>query len=274
MRVADALREAAQRLAETSDTARLDAELLMAHALEMSRSDMLLKAMEAPVAASFDALIARRDAHEPVAYITGTAEFYGREFAVTRDVLIPRGDSETLIETALEVNSKPGRVLDMGVGSGALLFTVLAECPAALGVGMDRSARAIIVAQRNAALLGVSDRAGLLQRDWSRAGWDYNLPKFDLILCNPPYVEKGADLAPNVRDYEPEEALFAGAKGLDDYRIVVPQLSRLLTDGGAAVLEIGVEQAGAVSALAQEQGFRSALSRDLAGRPRVLVLTR
>ena len=137
--VAEALREAAPTLAGVSDTARLDAEVLMAHALGVGRSDLLLRHMRDPAPPAFAPLAARRMAHEPVAYITGHQEFYGRDFRVTHDVLIPRGDSETLVNAALEAAPAPHRVLDCGTGSGALLLSVLAEREGAEGIGIDRS---------------------------------------------------------------------------------------------------------------------------------------
>jgi release factor glutamine methyltransferase len=272
MTVAHALREAAARLAATSDTARLDAELLMAHALGTSRSELLLRHMNAEVPYSFAGLVERRAAHEPVAYILGRKEFHGREFLVTPGVLIPRMDSETTVAAALEACPAPRRVLDCGVGSGALLLTVLAECPGASGTGVDRAPEALAAASANAALWGLSGRAQLLRRDWGEPGWADGLGTFDLVLANPPYVEADAPIAPDVRRWEPAGALFAGADGLDAYRALVPQLPGFLAEGGVAVLEIGAAQAGPVAAIAAGSGFASALRRDLAGRPRALVL--
>ncbi|GMM92064.1 peptide chain release factor N(5)-glutamine methyltransferase [Qipengyuania sp. MTN3-11] len=272
MTVAEALRAAAGRLAASSDTARLDAELLMAHALGISRSDMLLRGMGEGAPGSFDGLIDRRAAREPVAHILGWQEFYGRRFRVTRDTLIPRSDSEVLVDAALEIAPRASRVLDLGTGSGALLLSVLAETGAA-GIGTDRSEPALAVARENALGLGMAARASFERRDWRAEGWTAGLGAFDLILCNPPYVEDGADLEPNVRDFEPAGALFAGPEGLGDYRIVVPQLRELMTDGGIAVLEIGHRQAEAVSTIGRDNGFAVAARRDLGGRERVLVLT-
>ena len=286
MLVADALRAAAEALAPVSDTARLDAELLMAHALGLSRSDMLLRAMRDPAPEGFAALVDRRAAHEPVAYITGVAEFYGRSFAVSRDVLIPRPDSETLIEAALEWagGRERLRILDLGTGSGALLLTLLAELPFSTGEGIDASAAAANVARYNARVFdaegllpreGISRELGrhtIRRRDWRIAGWTDRLGTFDLIVSNPPYVEETADLDPQVRDFEPASALFAGPEGLDDYRILIPQLRALMRPGAVAILEIGAKQAAAVSALAQAAGFTAELRRDLAGRARALLL--
>jgi release factor glutamine methyltransferase len=270
--VAGALRAAAERLAGSSDTARLDAEVLMAHALGVSRSELLLRHMRDAVPQGFAALIDRRAAHEPAAYIVGEQEFYGRPFRVTPDVLIPRGDSEATLAAALEGAGETGRVLDLGVGSGALLLSFLAEKPGWEGVGIDRSAGALTVAGNNAERLGVEHRARLLRADWHVRGWRDVLGTFDRVIANPPYVEEAADIAASVRAYEPAGALFAGPKGLDDYRVLIPQLPALLTPGGAAAIEIGAAQADAVSDIAREAGFSADLRRDLAGRPRALIL--
>ena len=272
MIIAEALREAARRLAVTSDTARLDAEVLMAHVLGTTRSKLLLERLEEPCPAAFAALIDRRAVHEPVAYITGRQEFYGREFTVTPAVLIPRADSETVIEAALEVCPQPRRVLDCGVGSGALLVTALAERPGACGVGIDRSPAALAVAKENARAHLPQDACRMILADWTQPGWHAGLGRFDLVLANPPYVEADAKLAPSVRDYEPAGALFAGEDGLDDYRILIPQIPRLLAPGGRAVLEIGAKQGAAVSELAKAHGFLAGIKFDLAGRPRAVVL--
>lgn len=273
MTVGEAIRAAAERLAPVSDTARLDAELLMAHALGLTRSDMLLKAMRDPAPEGFPALVERRAGHEPVAYITGTAEFYGRTFMVEPGVLIPRSDSETLIEAALAAFPNPRRVLDLGVGSGALLLTMLAERPGAQGVGIDASGVAIDVTGENAIALGIANPWELHLRDWRNPGWADDLGSFDLILCNPPYVEDSAALDRQVADFEPASALFAGPEGLDDYRVLIPQLRALMNPGALAILEIGANQAEPVGALAQASGFAVELRRDLAGRPRALILT-
>lgn len=273
MTVAAALRAAALRLERTSDTARLDAELLMAHALGVSRSALLLRHMDDPVPDGFGALVDRRGLHEPLAYITGHQEFYGRDFAVSPAVLIPRADSETTVEAALAACPSPARVLDCGVGSGALLLTILAERPGAAGIGIDRSSEAIEVAAGNAVGLGIGNGCSLRLADWTRPGWADGLGRFDLVLANPPYVEDTAELAPDVRDYEPAGALFAGSDGLDDYRVLVPQLANLLASGGVAVVEIGATQAVAVTRIASCNGFSVRCIRDIARRPRVLVLT-
>lgn len=271
MTVALALREAAERLAATSDTARLDAELLMAHALGVTRSDLLLRYQRDASPPTFTPLVERRLAHEPVAYITGRQEFFGLPFHVTSDVLIPRGDSEVLVEAALAARPDARLVLDCGTGSGALLLAVLTHLPEAHGVGIDRSEAARVVAQGNAEALGLASRATLRLADWEQPGWADPLGgPFDLILANPPYVEDAAPLARSVREHEPAGALFAGADGLEAYRVLVPQLAGLLAPGGAALLEIGATQADAVSALAYDSGFSVICHRDLGDRERVL----
>jgi release factor glutamine methyltransferase len=261
-----------------SDTARLDAELLAAHLLGLGRMEMLAQMHDLSVPAGLDALIARRAAHEPVAYITGSQAFWDLELSVTPDVLIPRADSETLIEaaqTAFAGREPPERVLDLGTGSGALLLAALSLFPAARGLGMDASAAALTVAAGNAQALGFGSRAEMRRLSWRDADWTEGLAAagpFDLILCNPPYIESHAPLSPMVADYEPHEALFAGGDGLDDYRILLPALPGLLTAGGVAVFEIGYNQADSVGDLARDIGLTTRLSRDLAGNPRCLTL--
>ncbi len=271
--VADALRAATRQLAATGDTARLDAELLMAHALGTTRSDMLVRHMGDAVPQAFEALIARRATHEPVAHILGRQEFYGLPFAVSRDVLIPRADSETLVERALALRPKPQTVLDCGTGSGALLLAVLHHLPGARGVGIDRSKAALCVAEANAKSLGLESRATIVHADWDQPNWRGALPgPFDLVLANPPYVETTAQLAPDVRNFEPGGALFAGEAGLDAYRVLIPQIPALLAPGGTALVEIGATQADAVEAIANTAGLLTTVLPDLANRPRALQL--
>ncbi len=266
------LREAARLLTGLSDTPRLDVELLMAEALGVSRSDMLLCHHDSEVPARFAELLNRRLEREPVAYILGRQEFYGRDFAVTRDTLIPRADSETVVQAALDAARPDARVLDCGTGTGALLLTFLAECPQATGIGIDTSSGAGMVAAANVEALGLTGRAQIVRRDWNQPGWADDLGRFDLVIANPPYVEENADLQPDVRDFEPASALFAGPDGLDDYRVLVPQLPALLTENGVAVLEIGHRQAQSVSEVARNQGFTAEVHQDLGGRDRALVL--
>ena len=266
-----AVADAARQIEQLSDTPRLDAELLMAHALGISREQLLLNPpAEAPPL--FPALIERRLAGEPVAYITGRRGFWTIELEVGPGVLIPRPDSETLLEAAVEHfagASGPRRILDLGTGPGTLLLAALDQWPDASGIGIDRSEQALGYARRNARRLGMEDRAELRAGDWS-LGLE---GKFDLILCNPPYVPDGATLGPGVREYEPAEALFAGQDGLDCYRRLAPLLPRLLASGGVAAVEIGFDQAGAAGAIFAGQNLRISVCCDLAGRPRALILT-
>ncbi|MFM6931053.1 MAG: peptide chain release factor N(5)-glutamine methyltransferase [Novosphingobium sp.] len=272
MTVGLAIREAAEALDGKTDTARLDAELLMAHLLGVTRSDLLLRHMRDEVSEGYARLVMRRMRGEPVAYIIGEQDFYGHTLRVTPDVLIPRGDSEALVVAALAARPDARRVLDCGTGSGALLFAVLADLPEAEGVGIDSSPAALTVAQGNAEALGLVSRVTMAKADWHQPGWAAQLGQFDLILANPPYVEEAAELDVSVRDHEPASALFAGPEGLDDYRVLVPQLAGLLEPGGAALVEIGHRQDEAVSAIATAAGLSVALHRDLAGRPRVLEM--
>ena len=253
--------------------ARLDVEILMAHALGLSRSEMLMRQRDLAVPVGFAALIERREAAEPVAYIRGSQEFWGLDLAVTPDVLIPRGDSETLIEMAVDSfagRSAPKRILDLGTGSGALLLAALSVFAGAEGVGIDASLPALGVAGGNAEQLGFADRTSFRQLDWLDAGWPGDLGSFDLILCNPPYVETDAELDATVAEHEPHSALFAGADGLDDYRMLIPQIPTLLAPDGIAIFEIGCTQADAVSDLATKAGLSTEMRRDLAGNPRAL----
>ncbi len=271
------LRAASAELSAASPTPRLDAELLMAHALGMSRPDMLLRIDDMTAPPGFADLVARRAAQEPIAYITGTQDFWDLTLDVTPDVLIPRPDSETLIEAAQALLSAvpPRRIADLGTGSGALLLAALRIFSQAQGVGIDASAAAIGVARGNADRHGLSRRARFALADWRVAGWAAALEgPCDLILCNPPYVESGAAMPQSVAAYEPATALFAGPDGLDDYACLLPQLTALLAQGGTALFEIGAEQWSPLRDLAEQNGFDAALRRDLADKPRAIVLRR
>jgi release factor glutamine methyltransferase len=274
----DALRDATTALWTVSETPRLDAELLAAHGLQMDRKDMLMRVRDLAAPGSFANMISRRMAHEPVAYITGTQAFWDIDLNVTPDVLIPRSDSETLIEAAQKSFAGtvgPRRILDLGTGSGALLLAGMSLFPDAAGTGVDASAAALAVAQGNSDKLGFGTRTKFHLGNWRSARWRDGLEvPFDLILCNPPYVENTAILAPMVREYEPHSALFAGVEGLDDYRILLPQILDLLSPDGIAVFEIGHTQAQSVGALAAKAGLHSELRRDLAGNPRCLTMRR
>ncbi len=271
-RVSEALRDAARMFEQTSDSARLDAELIMAYQLGVSRSQMLLTRMDAACPEGFLDNCKRRMAQEPVAYILGEQEFFGLPFKVGPGVLIPRSDSEVLVETALDLVGEIGSVLDLGTGSGALLLAFLANRPGWSGVGVDQSSEALQYASQNAERLGQANCSKWLRFDWRKSDLAELAASFDLILCNPPYVETDAALARDVKDYEPASALFAGADGLDDYRILIPRIRELMRDGAVAIFEIGATQADAVGTLAKEHGFSPEIRKDLANRPRAVVL--
>jgi release factor glutamine methyltransferase len=263
------LTSAAQQLTATSDTPRLDAELLMAHALGVERDALLLRHLDDPVPAAFSPFLQRRLAHEPIAYITGTRAFWTIDLAVGPGVLVPRPDSETLIEAAIAHfwDRAPATVLDLGTGPGTLLLAALDQWPQARGLGVDASEAALGYARANAESLGLAERVEIRLGNWAD-GID---TRFDLILANPPYIGTEESLPPDVRDYEPGEALFAGPDGLDDYRRIVPDLPRLLAKGGIALLEIGHTQAEAVSALVSQHGLSPSVIPDLRGLSRVVA---
>ena len=247
---------------------RLDAEVLLAHLLGIPRLTMLLNPDCVIDAAAFEALVARRTAHEPVAYIIGTREFWSLDLAVNPGVLIPRPDSETLIEAAIAHfgDRAPGNILDLGTGSGALLLAALDVWPSAHGVGLDTSEAALTTARANAERL--NSHARIEHGSWAGTG-----DRFDLILCNPPYIAAAAQLPPDVVDWEPASALFAGPDGLDDYRLIAPLIGAQLTPGGVACIEIGADQQYSAAALFRAAGLTVVLRRDLAGLPRCLVVT-
>jgi len=269
MKLREALADAARRLTATSETPRLDAELLMAHALGVSREELLLRHLNNPAPPNFEELLARREQGEPVAYITGLRAFWTIELEVGPGVLIPRPDSETLIEAALEHFGEPGpaTILDLGTGSGALLLAALQQWPSARGVGLDTSIEAIRIARANVRRLGLRARARITSGGWLGLGGPH-----DLILCNPPYIPAGEKLPREVADYEPAEALFAGDDGLDDYRMIAPVLRPQLASGGIACIEIGAGQEHAVRKYFEAEGFSVSGRKDLAGHVRCLAV--
>lgn len=270
--LARALSRATNEIGRISDTPRLDAELLMAEALHIDRDRLILTPPQREAPNRFFEMVERRKAGEPVAYITGRRAFWNVELHVGPGVLIPRPDSEVLIASALEHfegTEGPKRVLDLGTGPGTLLLAALDLWPKATGVGVDVSRRALSYAASNARRLGMEARAKLNVGNWAEGIKE----RFDLVLCNPPYVAEDADLGPGVREYEPDEALFAGKEGLDAYRELGPQLPRLLNPGGLAAVEIGQDQAETVTELLAREGLSAKVANDLAERPRAILLT-
>ena len=270
MTAGEALARATQALqAYGIELAAREARLLMAHAQGRPVPDPSM-----PEPSGFRALVMRRCAREPMALIRGQKGFWSLDLEVSSATLVPRADSETLIEAALAACPGRGnirRVLDLGTGTGALLLAALSEFPAADGIGVDRSPEACALARSNAARTGFLRRADFVCGDWGSC----LRQEFDLVLANPPYVERGriAALMPEVSRYEPRRALDGGSDGLDAYREILPDLPRLLAPNGSAVLEIGLGQADRVTALAAASGLvLAACRRDLGGIQRALVL--
>jgi release factor glutamine methyltransferase len=223
-------------------------------------------------------LTARRVRREPMAYILGEREFWGLPFKVTPAVLVPRPDSETVIEAVVALmpdRARAWRILDLGLGSGCLLLTLLREYPRAHGVGLETSPEALAVAQENAQRLSVADRATLRAGDWRQSGWLDRLGSpFDLVVSNPPYVESAAleRLMPEVSAFEPRLALDGGLDGLDAYRTIAAAGPKLVTPGGLLVVEGGEGQAPDISRLFAAAGLRPlAPWKDLGGVERVVA---
>ena len=248
---------------------RREARILLAAAAGVSAAGLL--ALDEVDEAKFAPLLQRRAAREPMAYILGRREFWGLDFAVSPATLIPRPDSETLIEAVLAAGVKPRSVLDLGTGTGCLLLAALHEFPDAFGVGVDLSPDAAALARANAAALGMRS-GGISGRKLGHGAGR----EFDLVLSNPPYIVAAdvPQLMPEVARYEPLSALAGGADGLDAYRAIISALPRLLAPNGLAVLELGAGQAISVAQLAAEQDFSCSTRRSLDGIERAALLTR
>ncbi len=271
MKASDLLAEGTRRI----EAARIenpigDARQLLMHVTGWTRTGLAAdpdRAVDDGVAGAFRALVGRRADREPLSHLIGRRGFWTLELEVGRDVLDPRPDSETLIEAALDrfpERTAPLSVLDLGVGSGCLLLSFLAERPNATGVGVDLSPAALAVARRNAMSTGIADRVGLVCGCWGR-GIER---RFDLILCNPPYIESGVigGLAPEVSCHEPRLALDGGADGFAAYRAVAPEIARLLDPQGAAIVEAGAGQIDGIVALFAGEGLACCGQRkDLGG---------
>lgn len=270
MRVREALAWAATQLEAVPGVPRLDAERLMAAALDAEPGELMLSKLDEPAPPLFESYVRRRLADEPLPYITGRAGFWTIDLEVGPGALIPRADSETLIQSALDHFGAegPDTILDLGTGPGTLLLAALDQWPRARGLGIDRSETALAFAEINAARLGLAGRAAFRVGDWAEG----IVARFGLVLCNPPYIESGASLMRSVAAWEPPAALYAGPDGLDAYRALAAQIGQLVAPGGVACLEIGMGQEQAVTALFEPAGFTISSRTDLNGIPRCLVL--
>ena len=278
--VAAARRRLAQSFRDAGlDTPDLDARILVGHALALDHAALAAQAdrrLTDQEAEAIAALARRRLGREPVARIVGTKEFWGLPLALNADTLVPRPETETVVEAALaalgDVRGRALRVADLDTGSGALLLALLSEIPAARGVGTDISVAALRCARSNAAALGLAARASFVACDHG-AALDGG---FDLVVANPPYVASGdiAKLEPDVRDFDPERALDGGADGLAAYRAIAADARRLLARHGLLVLELGAGQLDAVRSLTAAAGLAPAAEcrSDLAGVPRALAV--
>lgn len=256
-------------------SAHLDARVLVGHALGMSSNEVFIESQRPLIDEELNrirALTARRQSREPTAYILGEREFWGLRFAVTPATLIPRPDSETVVEAVLHHLRKTARdvtILDLGVGSGCLLLSMLHELPRARGIGVDISPDALAVARLNASALGLSTRSSWMCSDWASSIRGC----FDIVIANPPYVRltDHERLAPDIKLFEPHVALDGGANGLAAYDRILPDVPRLLLPHGRAFLEIGADQVHALKERAANNGLACAgLYRDLGAQPRCL----
>ncbi len=272
LKTADAIARIAARLqAAGIEDARREARIILAAALGVDAAGLLLLP-EVPDGVA-EPMVSRRAGREPLAYILGRKEFWGLEFAVSPATLIPRPESETIIEAALECFPQRGvrRILDFGTGTGCLLLSALSEFKTAFGVGLDISPPAAALAAGNARVLGLANRSAFAVSDWAAA---LAPGRFDLILSNPPYIAgpEFAGLMPEVRGFEPASALFGGPDGLAAYRAIIAALPGMLAHCGVALLELGVNQAESVAEMAQTAGFQTGFRQDLANIPRVAVI--
>lgn len=254
----------------------IDARLLVEAAADASRVDIITeprRPLTDEQAARLEAYLVRREHREPVSHILGRKGFWKIMLAVNAHVLTPRPDTETVVEWALRhfPEDKPFSILDLGVGSGAILLAILAERPAAKGLGVDVSEEALAVARENAANLGLAGQVALLRGDWTQG---LGAGGFDLVVSNPPYIPSDdiAGLEPEVRDHEPRLALDGGPDGLAAYRQLAPEILRVLKAQGRFAVEIGHDQAKAVEALFKRAGADEVETlRDLANRDRVVT---
>lgn len=253
--------------------ADVDARVLLAHAMGCEPSRLLLmdnEEVHPEVFRTFDGYLASREKFQPVSQIIGGREFWGRWFSVTSDVLDPRPETESLIETALQ-HGPFERILDLGTGTGILAITLAATWPDARAIAVDISSEAIVVATKNSVAHGVADRVNLIVSNW----FDAVAGQFDLIISNPPYIAAAemAELSPDVRNWEPFLALTPGGDGLAAYRLIASLLDKFLADGGLALFEIGHIQGPDVVLIFQAAGFVNVtVLQDLGGKDRVVVV--
>jgi release factor glutamine methyltransferase len=272
-------RKVAQRFRDHGlDTPDLDARILVGHALGLDRTALMLagdRRLEAAEIARIETLGARRLRREPIARITATKEFWGLPLTITPDVLVPRPQTETVVEQALAAVDRTGgrralRIADLGVGSGAILIALLAELPNACAVGTDRDPAALALARENARRVGVAARAAFVACDFGAAV----APGCDLVVTNPPYIrtDEIAELEADVREFDPRGAIDGGIDGLAAYRVIAIHARHILTPGGHLIAEIGKGQGDAVAALFAAAGFDGiGIVPDLAGLSRVVV---
>lgn len=228
--------------------------------------------LDETAARQLETMVARRESREPLSHILGSWGFWSLELSVSADVLTPRPETERLIEIALDtLGPGPGKILDLGTGTGAVLYSLLSERPEARGVGVDLSPEALKIAAANAQTLNLAARVQLIEGHWEAA---LDLAPFDVLVSNPPYIASAVinTLAPEVRTYEPMLALDGGADGLDAYRAILPLIPRYLKPGGWFAFEIGTDQGEALLNLAQVQENiqKIEIFQDLAGRDRVI----
>jgi release factor glutamine methyltransferase len=259
------------------DSPELDARILVGHALGLDAAGIVSQGARQVTASERTAIAAiaqRRLAHEPVARILGVKEFWGLPFRLNEETLVPRPETETVVETALAAlrsrREHALRIADLGTGSGALLLALLSECPKAIGIGTDLSAKAVACAHRNALAFRLHERATFTVCNYGAA----LMGAFDLVVSNPPYVRRRdiATLQPEVRLFDPASALDGGDDGLDGYRKIAADAGRLLAPSGVIVVELGAGQASAVAALFSAAGLAvESPYPDLSGVPRSLL---
>ena len=272
--VHEALTSATAWLTDTGiPNANVDARVLLAHAMGCEPSRLILMEdddVHPDVFRTFDGYLASREKFQPVSQIIGGREFWGRWFSVTPDVLDPRPETESLIETALQ-HGPFQRILDLGTGSGILAVTLAAEWSDARAIAIDISSEAIAIASKNAAAHDVADRVNFIVSNW----FDAVAGQFDLIVSNPPYIAAAemGELSPDVRNWEPFLATTPGGDGLESYRIIASKLDQFLADDGVALFEIGYTQGVDVVEIFGAAGFANVtVSQDLGGRDRVVTV--